>query len=238
MDKRAALIVLPFHKVQRLDGGFESLGAAHQSVNRRVLLDAPCSVSVLIDRGLGGDAHIPASDVAFSVAVLFFGDADDREALAYGSRIAEHPGIALTLFRFVPTSGGVGDDDADELAIKRFCSKAGTAVREAVADGGARLTAAIQSAGRFNLFLVGRRAMAAAMLERTDCPELGPVGSYLVSPWFSPAASVLVVQSYESKLGNNASLSESAVETCNLPDTPPVAVCSEKSSPSDQQDVV
>ncbi|PKA48884.1 Cation/H(+) antiporter 19 [Apostasia shenzhenica] len=237
MDKRAAVIVLPFHKIQRLDGGFESLGAAHHSVNRRVLREAPCSVAVLIDRGLGGAAHVAASDLAFSIAVLFFGGADDREALAYGSRMAEHPGIALTVFRFVPPFGAGEEDGADELAIKRFCLKSGIAVREAAATGGAGMTAAIKSAGRFNLFLVGRRAAAAAMVERSDCPELGPVGSYLVSPEFSSAASVLVVQTYEPKLDSTV-VSEELPETCVLPDTPPAAVWSEKSSPIDQQDIV
>ncbi|KAK1316090.1 Cation/H(+) antiporter 19 [Acorus calamus] len=104
-QKRAALIVLPFHKQQRLDGAMESLGHGFQHMNREVLRYAPCSVAILVDRGFGGVAQVSSSDVSYAVVVLFFGGRDDREALAYALRIAEHPGIILTVLRFVPQPG-------------------------------------------------------------------------------------------------------------------------------------
>lgn len=39
--------------------------------------------------------------------VPFFGGADDREALALGVRMAEHPGISLHVVKFAVTSGTV-----------------------------------------------------------------------------------------------------------------------------------
>lgn len=104
-QKSAAMILLPFHKHQGLDGSMESLGHSFRTVNERVLKHAPCSVGILVDRGLGGTAQVSASDVSYNVVVPFFGGRDDREALAYGMRLAEHPGIVMTLVRFVAPHG-------------------------------------------------------------------------------------------------------------------------------------
>jgi len=109
-DKRTALIILPFHKSPRQDGYFDST-AGFRTVNQRVLKHAPCSVAILIDRGVGGSAQVPSSSVDHSVVVYFFGGPDDREALAYGFRMAEHPGIKLHVVRFLTTnSTGMVDD--------------------------------------------------------------------------------------------------------------------------------
>ncbi|XVF51387.1 hypothetical protein PTKIN_Ptkin04bG0181100 [Pterospermum kingtungense] len=89
--KRAAMIILPFHKHQRVDGTFETTRTEYHCVNKRVLEHAPCSVGILVDRGLGGTTYVSASNVSSSITLLFFGGHDDREALAYGARMAEHP---------------------------------------------------------------------------------------------------------------------------------------------------
>ncbi|XP_011007076.1 PREDICTED: cation/H(+) antiporter 19-like [Populus euphratica] len=89
-QKRAAMILLPFHKHQRVDGSLESLGHSLQEVNQRVLRHSPCSVGILIDRGFGGTTQVSASDVSSKIVVPFFGGSDDMEALAYGMRMAEH----------------------------------------------------------------------------------------------------------------------------------------------------
>ncbi|KAK8951079.1 Cation/H(+) antiporter 19 [Platanthera zijinensis] len=199
-QKRAALIILPFHKFRRGDSGeLESHGSSHRHVNQRVLRSAPCSVALLVDRGLGGSGlMISSSDISYSMAVLFFGGPDDREALQYGSRLAEHPGIEMVVLRFL-IDGAVDADD--EAALERFKSKSGGKYDEVVVSG-ERLpedvTAAVKATGSINLFVVGRRARTAAIVEREEFPELGPVGSYLVSPEFS-AASVLIIQRYDMK---------------------------------------
>ncbi|XP_016709096.2 cation/H(+) antiporter 15 [Gossypium hirsutum] len=101
-DKRVALVIIPFHKQQTVDGGMEGTNPAFGSVNQNLLAKAPCSVGILVDRGLSGSARVAANEVSRQVCVLFFGGPDDREALAYGWRMCENPGISLTVLRFVP----------------------------------------------------------------------------------------------------------------------------------------
>nr|CAB3466531.1 unnamed protein product [Digitaria exilis] len=208
VSKRAAIVVMPYHKVLNHDGTFQSLGSAYHAMNKRVLREAPCSVAILVDRGLGGAAHVAAQNVSFTVAVLFFGGADDREALAYTTRMAEHPGVAVTLVRFrrpnLPNSGEetADDDEEDEAAIERFKSKVGV-----VKDGSVHfdervacttkeeVVEAIATLAKSSVFVVGRMPPAPPLVDNAD--ELGPVGSYLVSPELRTSASVLVVKRYD-----------------------------------------
>lgn len=215
-SKRAAIIILPFHKHQRLDGTLETTRSDFRLVNQRVLQHAPCSVGILVDRGLGGATHIAASNVSYFITVLFFGGRDDREALAYGARMAEHPGISLMVIRFLVEPEVVGeiariniDDNGstkmgslDEEFLTEFKQTTIT-YEEKVVRNDAQTIAAIREVGRCNLFLVGRTPggeVALALNRRSECPELGPVGSLLISPDFSTSASVLVVQQYNGQV--------------------------------------
>ncbi|KAK3211716.1 hypothetical protein Dsin_016422 [Dipteronia sinensis] len=101
-DKRVAFIIIPFHKHQTVDGGMEATNPAFRMVNQNLLANAPCSVGILVDRGLSGSTRLAANQVSHQIAVLYFGGPDDREALAYAWRMSEHPGISLTVMRFVP----------------------------------------------------------------------------------------------------------------------------------------
>ncbi|PQQ17142.1 cation/H(+) antiporter 28 [Prunus yedoensis var. nudiflora] len=101
-DSMVALIILPFHKVQRPDGTLDNGHSGFRYVNRKVLKNAPCSVGILVDRGLGLIEKLPrACDHSVSVAVIFIGGKDDREALAYAGRVARHSGVKLTVIRFL-----------------------------------------------------------------------------------------------------------------------------------------
>ncbi|MCL7050093.1 hypothetical protein MKW94_013949 [Papaver nudicaule] len=100
--KRVSLIVVPFHKQQTIDGGMESPNPAFRTVNQNVLANAPCSVGILVDRGLGASTRATNSHAVHSIIVLFFGGPDDREALAYASRMSGSPCVGLTVFRFIP----------------------------------------------------------------------------------------------------------------------------------------
>lgn len=100
-DKRVAFIIIPFHKQQTVDGGMEATNPAFRMVNQNVLANAPCSIGILVDRGLNGSTRLAANQVSHHIAVLFFGGPDDREALAYAWRMCEHPGISLTVMRFI-----------------------------------------------------------------------------------------------------------------------------------------
>ncbi|XVF51386.1 hypothetical protein PTKIN_Ptkin04bG0181000 [Pterospermum kingtungense] len=216
--KRAAMIILPFHKHQRVDGTFETTRTEYHFVNKRVLEHAPCSVGILVDRGLGGTTHISASNVSSSITVLFFGGHDDREALAYGARMAEHPGISLTVIRFLPgpevsgeivnadinTSSNDSGGSADEQFLMEFKSKItkdnnSISYEDRLVRNHTETIEVIQELSRCNLFVVGRMPesqVVAKLNAKSDCPELGPLGNLLISPEFSTSASVLVVQQY------------------------------------------
>ncbi|KAG2726637.1 hypothetical protein I3843_01G118900 [Carya illinoinensis] len=261
-QKRVAMVLLPFHKHQRLDGAMESLGGSFHAVNERVLRHAPCSVGILVDRGLGGTTQVLASEVSFKIVVPFFGGRDDREALAYGMRMAEHPGIMLTVVKFVVPSGkplrhghvpSVGisankmmenkktleeadksdshDDRVqeveDDLILSDFVSacsnKESMLYEERKVESKGEVVEALKALNKFNLFLVGRMPPMARLVERSDCPELGPVGSFLASSDFSTTASIIVVQQYSP----NANLQPLVQEQANngdsyieVPDTP------------------
>lgn len=207
LAKRVALVILPFHKMLQFDGSFESIGHAYHLVNQRVLRHAPCSVAILVDRGLGGAAQVSAKDVEYSICVLFFGGRDDREALAYASRMAEHPGISLSVIRFMaPNSLNVPlvseDNTADEMAMQTCKTKAeegNIKYQERVVESHADVAAAIRDMGKgTNQFVVGQSPpVPEPLLEKQDCPELGPVGGFLTSGEFTTMASVLVVQCYD-----------------------------------------
>ncbi|CAM0948792.1 unnamed protein product [Alopecurus aequalis] len=205
-NKRAAIVIMPYHKTIQHDGSFQSLSSSYHAVNKRVLREAPCSVAILVDRGLGGHSQVAAQNVAFSVAMLFFGGPDDREALAYVTRMGEHPGVAVTVSRFQPNRAAASEEDAaaDEAALEAF--KARVAGAGAEDDGSVRfeerearsreeVVEAIGMLSKCNVFVVGMMPPAAPLVENTD--ELGPVGSYLALPEFKTSASVLVIKRYD-----------------------------------------
>uniref|UniRef100_A0A0E0PP51 Uncharacterized protein n=1 Tax=Oryza rufipogon TaxID=4529 RepID=A0A0E0PP51_ORYRU len=99
-DKHVSLIVLPFHKQQTVDGGMEPINASLRGFNESILASAPCSVGILVDRGLSAAAARMAA--VHHVALLFFGGPDDREGLAYAWRMVENPGVCLTIVRLIP----------------------------------------------------------------------------------------------------------------------------------------
>ncbi|KAG8084573.1 hypothetical protein GUJ93_ZPchr0010g10609 [Zizania palustris] len=113
-DKRVSLIVLPFHK--RHPGHGDDLGPEWWAVNRRILREAPCSVAVLVDRGFGGGEQVSSEQVAHGVCVIFFGGPDDREALELAGRMAEHPGVHVTVVQFV--DGKAGREDHSEVTLR------------------------------------------------------------------------------------------------------------------------
>ncbi|XP_068642097.1 cation/H(+) antiporter 28-like [Aristolochia californica] len=104
-DAVSTLIIMPFHKKQRVDGTLDYGNAELRNVNKKVLLNAPCSVGILVDRGLSGTTSISTSlSETFNVGVVFIGGADDREALCYVGRIGGCPNVMLTVIRFLVDS--------------------------------------------------------------------------------------------------------------------------------------
>ncbi|OVA10327.1 hypothetical protein BVC80_8633g3 [Macleaya cordata] len=114
-DKGIALIILPFHKHQSIDGGMEETSPFFREINDNVLNNAPCTVAILVDRGFGGgsgDGHDVTNINSHNIVVLFFGGPDDREALSLAWKMAEKPNVKLTVFRFIPTDDALKLNDA------------------------------------------------------------------------------------------------------------------------------
>ncbi|XBI83029.1 hypothetical protein VPH35_091591 [Triticum aestivum] len=100
-DAMAALILVPFHKTQCLDGTMDGGHFGFRLVNQKVLQLAPCSVGIIVDRGLGKQQR-PDSTAQASVVVVFIGGADDREALTLASFMCKQQALVrLTALRVV-----------------------------------------------------------------------------------------------------------------------------------------
>ncbi|GKV11307.1 hypothetical protein SLEP1_g22572 [Rubroshorea leprosula] len=99
-DKGVTIILLPFHKKQ---GNNDDQNPEHRQVNKNLLETAPCSVGILVDRGLQASLHGDSQHNAQKcyVAMFFIEGRDDREALAYAWRMARCPGVVLTVVRFI-----------------------------------------------------------------------------------------------------------------------------------------
>lgn len=199
--KRAAIIILPFHKHQRFDGTWETARSEYGLVNRKVLEHASCSVGILVDRGLGGTTQVSSSNVSSIITVLFFGGCDDREALSYAARMAEHPGISLVAIRFLFHLPPNISDESFVAEFKQKTSHNSTVkFEDRVIESVAEAIEIIHECGHCNLFVVGRAPEGehvAGLSPMMEFPELGPVGSLVTSPDFPTSASVLVVQQYQ-----------------------------------------
>ncbi|KAK2664201.1 hypothetical protein Ddye_002775 [Dipteronia dyeriana] len=230
--KGAAMIILPFHKHQRIDGMLETTRSEFRWVNKKVLEHAPCSVGILVDRGLGGNTHVSASNVSSTITVLFFGGNDDQEALAYGARMAEHPGISLIVVRFLPSSEfsseivSVDSDtppgnSTDEIFLaeikQKFSYSESVRFEERTVRNTSETVDVIKEFNKCNMFLVGRISGGKAKATmnnnvKSECPELGPIGNLLISPDFSTSASVLVVQQYTNRPVQDSSVAAASTD--------------------------
>ncbi|CAM6087532.1 unnamed protein product [Calypogeia fissa] len=109
VKSRANIVILPYHKYSRPDGTLQSGGTAFLQVNQKVLKESPCSVAILVDRGLGSSTPSSASASVQQqqsyphnhILVLFFGGPDDREALWLAKRMADHNSVKLTIVQCI-----------------------------------------------------------------------------------------------------------------------------------------
>ncbi|KAL9148573.1 hypothetical protein ABFS82_12G049900 [Erythranthe guttata] len=184
-DARASIIILPFHKHQRIDGKLESGKEGIRATNQKVLRHAKCSVAILVDRGLtAGTLHVSGSGMLQHVAMLFFGGPDDREALGLSKRLGMHHHVNLTVIRFLEKSEGgenIGvnitqkdedvfmmaisnhelQNDADNMVLTDFFNRYVTSgevgyVEKHVAHGGETASALRDMADMYSMFIVGK----------------------------------------------------------------------------------
>ncbi|PHU29260.1 Cation/H(+) antiporter 18 [Capsicum chinense] len=210
----AIMVLMALFTTSRNIPGMLNLTNVSQGIEKR-------EVGILVDRGLGGASQVSSSNVDFSVTALFFGGHDDREALAYGVRIAEHPGISLVVVRFIvdPEVNGTSvkvemnnsfipeaqSDDEEFLANVKQKSYIDGSIKyeERIVKNARGTIEAIREYNLCNLFLVRRMPkgqVVVALDKKSDCPELGSLGNLLTLPECSTTTSVLVVQQYRSQL--------------------------------------
>ncbi|XP_052622900.1 cation/H(+) antiporter 28 [Lactuca sativa] len=250
-DMLVSLIILPFHKNQQPDGKFNANHLAFRSVNRKVIIQylyimfliiivpiermflmhksmyvlryAPCSVGVLVDRGLGSN-QLTGGTQSIKTAIIFIAGKDDREALAYAGRVARHSGVKLTVIRFVLDTSGSNtssritrsrantveyeeemkeDDEYFAEFYDRHVATGHVAYMEKYLLNSGETYSTIKSLeGEYSLFIVGRgervnSTLTAGMNDWEVCPELGPIGDILSAPDFSTTASVLIIQQHK-----------------------------------------
>uniref|UniRef100_M4ERX1 UspA domain-containing protein n=1 Tax=Brassica campestris TaxID=3711 RepID=M4ERX1_BRACM len=230
LDKKAALIVTPFHKQYGIDGNVDHANSAIRSINLNVLDKAPCSVGIFIDRGeTEGRRSVLMSHTWRNVAVIFIEGRDDAEALAFCMRIAEHPDVSVTMIHFIHKSSlylnhqaGEENEYSEAHLINNFknfsLNKPKIHYREEIVRDGVQTTQVISALGdTYDMVVVGRdhdldSSVLYGLTDWSECPELGVIGDMFASSDFH--FSVLVVHQQE---GESLGMDDS----CKLPDSPP-----------------
>jgi len=213
LDKKATLIVIPFHKQYAIDGTVDHVNPSIRNINLNVLEKAPCSVGIFIDRGeTEGRRSVLMSYTWRNVAVIFIEGRDDAEALAFSMRIAEHPEVSVTMIHFRHKSSlqqnhvvDVESELAESYLINDFknfaMSKPKISYREEIVRDGVETTQVISSLGdSYDLVVVGRdhdleSAVLYGLTDWSECPELGVIGDMFASSDFH--FSVLVIHQQE-----------------------------------------
>ncbi|KAI3461693.1 hypothetical protein Pfo_018356 [Paulownia fortunei] len=214
-ERRVSLVIVLFHKHPAIHVS-EVESNAIRAVNHNIIKESPCSVGILIDRGVMNCSvsSLLQTDV-YRIGVIFLGGPDDREALAYARRMAKHPNMRLTLVRFVDDNMGstyLSDvkldlDSINEYRDAQIQNKQCFYQEESVKDSMGVISATRSMQSCFDLILVGRRhnddsPLLAGLHDWNEFPELGIVGDMLVSLNSECKASVLVVQQALSDEGN------------------------------------
>jgi len=206
LDKLTSLIVLPFHRKWSTDDFVESEDSAIRSLNCSVLELAPCSVGILIDRGHLGHSMF-SSQSSYSVAMIFLGGNDDREALIFAKRMANHSKIILTVVHLVATENE-GDTHWDKLLDNKLLtdiklnnvgSEYVIFLEVMVKDGPQTVLRVRSMVNEYDLIIVGRQHNAkspqtSGLAEWSEFPELGIMGDLLASSDLNNRTSVFVVQ--------------------------------------------
>ncbi|KAK1365069.1 Cation/H(+) antiporter 4 [Heracleum sosnowskyi] len=212
-DYLTSLIILPFHRKWNQHGKIIFENNLQRTINQEVLGAAPCSVGILVDRRktrteLSVQQYRQSR---YHVAVIFLGDDDDREALAYAMRMANSTEVQLTVVRLIPSE--VSEEKWESVLDREIMRELKTLsrnqnniiYREKITNDGGETALIVNSiADSFDLILVGRRhredsRLLIGLSQWNDIPELGPIGDILASAEINRPASVLVVQQQEFK---------------------------------------
>lgn len=211
LNKRTSLVIIPFYKKFHPDGTIESYQNAALIMNKNVLDKVPCSVAILVDRGLLKSSWpVSGSSSPYRVGVVFLGGADDREALAIGARMAEHPKLTLTMIRILVAGNITGNDLEERRADNEFLNEFRQAmianyrvtyIEEVVVDGIGTAAVIRSLENDYELVLVGRShdkqsPLMSGFEDWSERTELGAIGEIFASAEFKGNTTVLVVQQH------------------------------------------
>ncbi|XP_050245757.1 cation/H(+) antiporter 15-like [Quercus robur] len=201
LEKRVSMVIIPFHKHWTLHGS-EECDKHIKAVNFKILKNVPCSVGILVDKETLSGRNSGGSKPLYSIGMIFLEGPDDREALAYAMRMAEHPNVSLTVIRLVQPNKKSTELDCD--MIKRFrrsnIQQKHHIYKERVVKDCVEMINVIKLLeNHYELILVGRQHESNSPLFMgltlwNEYPELGYLGDMLVSSESDWEVSVLVVQ--------------------------------------------
>ncbi|RDY10865.1 Cation/H(+) antiporter 4, partial [Mucuna pruriens] len=201
LDKNAALIILPFHVKWGGDGSIESQDSNIRALNSKVLERAPCSIGILVNRGLSG-----LNSTNYKVAMVFLGGPDDREALCLAKRFAKNHYNRLFVYRLLAHDHDMSNWDhmIDDEELREVCGAyvqlENVTYEEIITEDASQTTFFIKDiAKNFDFIVVGRRngvrtSHTFGLENWTEYSELGVIGDLLASPDTETNASILVVQ--------------------------------------------
>ncbi|KAG6501874.1 hypothetical protein ZIOFF_041758 [Zingiber officinale] len=196
LEKGVPFIIVQFPKCD--SGANTEIEKAARNIVPQVILQAPCSVGILIHHGLTSSRPLLSELFLYSVKVFFWGGNDDREALTYAVRMARHPGVRMLVTQFLMQ----GEEEAegkdlswDDVIFKKFVRETAgyervTMEQVAVQDINDTVEVIKSIGSECDLVMVGRVQCAESMLEEmlgkwVETLELGVVGDMLTSSDFA-----------------------------------------------------
>lgn len=208
LEKRTTLVILPFHK-KLVMGRITESSYALRHLNKNVLEKAPCSVGILIESWTRKRPRSAFSEqTMFHVLMIFFGGADDREALAYGRRMSDNPNVSLTVVQFSASNDIVTGTMRSRMLDLEILGQIKASMRynerilhkEEIVSDGTKILSVIKSVETgFDLIMVGRRHGESRYLSELrklndNKGELGALGELFAASDFKTKSSVLVIQ--------------------------------------------
>lgn len=212
-DKLIHLVIVPFHENHNVMIGY-NVTAAIRQFNINVQEYSPCTVGILVERGLSG--RLSLSHFSYNVAAFFIGGPDDREALALAARMSGNQNVVVTVYRLILrkklNEGNYNEEEErearlDESMVDEFkMSNIGNDCLNwrdmEVEDSVQLMDAIINSQGDYDLVMVGRRHADKSLRDDEEMSsefvhyaELGMIGDLLASPDFCGGmVNVLVLQ--------------------------------------------
>ncbi|XWS27281.1 hypothetical protein CRYUN_Cryun26dG0101600 [Craigia yunnanensis] len=213
MDQLTSFIILPFHRRWYIDGSIESEDQTVRSLNCSILERAPCSVGILVEgrRHLKRfNSRVTSDSPSYSIAVIFLGGKDDREALALAKRISHDKSVSLTVIhlRAANSLGAIlAETDRmldDEMLRDIKESVYMSYVEEQINNGPETSTFLRSIVDDHQLIIVGRRynsedPQTLGLREWSEFQEIGIIGDLLSSADFGGNYSLLIVQQQQQR---------------------------------------